>query len=136
MNAEPTVLSAEADWHESGVDIAMRTELEFPGGIPASLESSMSDALPGKRNAVLTVFGERGVLIAKNPVAPHDGHELVVETADGRRVETVAGKTTYFHQLQHVVAVIAGEARPITGGSDAVNTMRVLDEVYRQAGRE
>ncbi len=135
-NAEPTVLSAEADWHESGVDVAMRAELEFPGGIRASLESSMSEALPGKRDAVLTVFGARGVLTAENPVAPHDGHELRVETADGRRVETVDGGTTYFHQLRHVVSVIAGDARPITGGSDAINTMRVLDEVYRKAGRE
>ena len=136
MDAEPTVLSAEADWHESGVDVAMRTELEFPGGISASLGSSMSEALPNKRDAVLTVFGDRGVLTAENPVAPHDGHELVVEAASGRRVETVAGKTTYFHQLQHVVSVLLGDARPITGGSDAINTMRVLDEVYRQAGRE
>ena len=109
---------------------------ELAEQVAASIESSMSEALPNKRDAVLTVFGERGVLTAENPVAPHDGHELAVETADGRRVETVAGKTTYFHQLQHVASVITGDARPITGGSDAVNTMRVLDEVYRKAGRE
>ena len=78
---------------------------------------------PKKREAVLTVIGEKGILTAENPVAPHDGHELLVETTDGRRVETVAGKTTYFHQLQHAVAVIAGDARPITGGSDAVRIL-------------
>ena len=135
MNTEPEVLSARADWHESGVDTAMSAELEFPGGVPAQLESSMSETLPKGGDAVLKVFGKLGTLTAKNPLAPHAGHELIIEVDNDRRVEDVKGNATYFHQLQHVVSVVRGETTPFTGGADAVNNMRVLDEVYRHAGR-
>ena len=133
MGSEPRLLSAEADWHESGVDVAMVTELEFAGGVKAQLRCSMSEALPDKLDAELAVFGDGGKLIVQNPLAPHIGHELLVETADARRIEEIAGGTTYFHQLEHVMAVIAGVAKPVTGGADAINTMRVLDAVYQCA---
>lgn len=133
MNSEPAVLTAKADWHESGVDIAMATELEFAGGVKAKLRCSMSEELPDRLDAQLVVTGDRGALTVQNPLAPHVGHDLVVETDKDRRAEQIAGETTYFHQLQHVASLLAGGAVPITGGDDAVNTMRVLDGIYRQA---
>ena len=46
------------------------------------------------------------------------------------------GETTYDHQLAHVMDVLAGRAKPLTGGADAVANMRVIDAIYRAAGLE
>lgn len=134
MNEEPSVLSSEAEWHETGVDLSMTSELEFSGGVKARIRSSMSTSLPDKLDAALAIFGERGKLLVRNPLAPHVGHELLLEIGEDRRAEQIAGQTTYFHQLQHVISVLAGNEFPITGGADAVNNMRVLDDIYRKAG--
>jgi hypothetical protein len=94
----------------------------------------MSDKLPEGLDAGLVVTGERGTMTVINPVAPHMGHELILETADGNNSEDVAGETTYAHQLRHIIDVLHGKSEPLTGGSDAIATMRVLDDVYRLAG--
>jgi len=134
MGAEPEVLSAKAVWHESGVDIAMRAELEFPDGVRASISSAMSEQLPPSRDVILVVKGDSGELSVDNPVAPHNGHVLDVTTSAGHYTEEVAGGTTYFHQLQHVAAVLRGDAAAVTGGEDAVGNMRALDSIYWLAG--
>jgi len=46
----------------------------------------------------------------------------------------VAGDTTFAHQLRHVIDVLCGKVKPLTGGSDAIAQMRVLDAIYRAAG--
>ena len=84
--------------------------------------------------AGLVIRGEQGVIRVSNPLAPHRGNEIAVETADGTSSEEVAGDTTYAYQLRHVVDVLQGRAEPLTGGSDAVAGMQVLDEIYRVAG--
>ena len=65
---------------------------------------------------------------------PYRGHTIEIRTREGLRTETIPGETTYDHQLAHVVDVLAGRARPLTGGEDAVANMRVIDAVYRAAG--
>jgi predicted dehydrogenase len=134
MGAEPEVLSASAARHESGVDVEMEAVLEFPGGVRAQLRASMSEELPEGLDAGLTITGERGTLRVINPVAPHTGHELILETADGSSTEEVTGETTYAHQLRHVIDVLHGDAEPLTGGSDAIATMHVLDRIYELSG--
>ncbi len=134
MGAEPEVLSAAATRHESGVDVAMKAVLEFEGGIRAQLHSSMSRDLPAGLDAGLLIEGDAGTLEVINPIAPHKGHELILESPDGRSSEEVSGDTTYACQLRHVIAVLQGTAVPLTGGSDAIATMRVLDGIYRFAG--
>lgn len=134
MAAEPDVKSSEATWHESGVDIAMRAELGFDGGATAVVSSAMDERLPAGRDAVLDIKGETGRLTVDNPAAPHTGHELRIVSQDESTTETVAGNSTYWHQLRHVIAVLDGREAPLTGGTDAIANMRVLDEIYRQAG--
>ena len=134
MAAEPEVVSATATRHATGVDVGMHAVLEFPGGARARLSSSMAGDLPDGLDAELVVTGDHGRLTVVNPVAPHMGHELLVETPDGTLREEVAGGTTYHHQLLHVLDVLEGNAQPLTGGSDAVASMRVLDRIYRLSG--
>lgn len=128
---EPEVVSAQARWHESGVDVAMEAELEFPGGVAARVSSSMSEDLPEGLDAKLHIAGERGELTLINPLAPHIGHELQIREGNEERTETIDGESTYHHQLRHVMDVLSGAATPITGGADAIANMRVLDAIYR-----
>ena len=134
VGREPEVSTAVARRHASGVDVAMTAVLDFPGGVRAELRTSMSEDLPDGLDAGLVIVGERGTLEVVNPVAPHLGHTLTLETADGASTEEVVGDTTYVHQLRHVVDVLRGAAEPLTGGPDAVATMQVLDSIYRRAG--
>jgi predicted dehydrogenase len=134
MGTEPEVLSAAAIRHESGVDVEMVAVLEFPGGVTAEVRASMSEDLAEGLDAALEISGERGKLTVVNPIAPHMGHELVIEAAGGTSREEVAGETTFAYQLRHVIGVLQGTVEPLTGGRDAVATMRVLDAIYRAAG--
>jgi predicted dehydrogenase len=134
MGTEPEVLSASATRHDTGVDVAMQAVLGFPDGVRARVSSSMSEELPDGLDARLVITGERGTLSVINPIAPHMGHELILETPQGTTREELAGQTTYYHQLQHLLDVLQGEASPLTGGSDAVANMRVLDRIYRLSG--
>ncbi|MEL7448684.1 MAG: Gfo/Idh/MocA family oxidoreductase [Pseudomonadota bacterium] len=130
---EPRVVSARADWHDSGVDTAMEAQLEFPSGITATLSCSMAEDLPDGLDTVLTVTGERGTLEVNNPLVPHIGHELTVKTELGLSSETADKKSTYHYQLLHVADVLENDAKQLTGGADAVENMRVLDAVYSAA---
>ena len=108
--------------------------LEFPGGVKAEISTSMVDELPPELHAELVVTGDKGKLAVVNPLSPHGGHELIVQTRDGQRSEELPGETTYHHQLRHVVSVLTGDAQPLTGGADAIANMRIIDAVYRAAG--
>ncbi|MDJ0749460.1 MAG: Gfo/Idh/MocA family oxidoreductase [Woeseiaceae bacterium] len=130
---EPDVVSANADWHESGVDVAMEAELQFPLGATASVSCSMSENLPDKLDANLTVTGEEGTLAVDNPLAPHIGHELTLETDRGVVSEQFGSESTYHYQLRHTVDVIENGATQLTGGADAIGNMRVIDAIYRVA---
>jgi predicted dehydrogenase len=134
MRVEPEVLSAAAVRHETGVDVAMQALLGFPGGVRAELRSSMAEGPDEGLDAGLEITGERGKVTVVNPIAPHMGHELIIEAAGGTSREKVAGDTTFAHQLRHVIGVLQGTVEPLTGGGDAVAGMRVLDAVYRAAG--
>jgi predicted dehydrogenase len=58
-----------------------------------------------------------------------------LETRDGITQETVAGDTTYTCQLRAFVEQIRGEMTFPTDGAEGVMNMRIIDAVYRAAGR-
>jgi predicted dehydrogenase len=131
---EPTIVSASARCITPGVDIAAQAELAFTSGPTATLKCSMQpdDGVLFRR---LRVEGDKGVLEFDNPVSPHAGATLSIESDAPSLPEIVSGGDTTFHyQLRHVQAVIEGRIAPLTGGEDAVNNMRALDAVYRAAG--
>jgi predicted dehydrogenase len=131
---EPTVVSARARCSVPGVDIAAEAELAFTSGPTATLKCSMQpdDGVLFRR---LRVEGDLGVLEIDNPVSPHAGATLSIESDAPSLPHIVSGgETTFHYQLRHVQAVIEGRVAPLTGGEDAVNNMRALDDVYRAAG--
>ncbi|MEM1439184.1 MAG: Gfo/Idh/MocA family oxidoreductase [Pseudomonadota bacterium] len=133
VGEEPDVASAVGEWHEAGVDVAMSADLAFPGGARARVQCSMAGASPGPLDNRLQVTGDLGTLTVNNLIAPHLGHELRLETDEGVVTETLSTRPTYHYQLQHVIGVIEGSAPQVTGGDDAINTMRLINAVYRKA---
>jgi predicted dehydrogenase len=132
---EPTIVKAWARCGVPGVDLDVDAELAFTSGPTARLRCSMQPA-DGLLYRRLRVEGDRGLLEIENPVSPHAGATLSIEaeTNSSPPEITSGGDTTFHYQLRHVLEVIAGRARPLTGGEDAVNNMRALDAVYRAAG--
>ncbi len=131
---EPTVVSARARCVTPGVDIAIEAQMAFTSGPTASLQCSMQPE-DGKLLRRLRVQGDKGVLEIDNPVSPHAGATLSIESDVPSLPQIVSGGETTFHfQLRHVLEVIEGRVQPLTGGEDAINNMRAIDSIYRAAG--
>ena len=129
IGSEPTLVSASAVL-ERGVDVETRADLRF-GAVPATMACAMSAVTPAAR---LTLTGARGTLDIINFLAPQMGCLFTV-TVDGvTRQEDTAGPSTYEAQLAHVADVLLNGAAPLTGGTDAVANMTVIDAV-RAASR-
>jgi predicted dehydrogenase len=129
IGAEPQVRSARAVM-ERGVDDEMDAELVFPGGVAATLRTAMRRP----RRDVLTLTGEKGSLVIDRFAAPQMGGRLVLTTGEGRREWAAEGPGSYDAQLAHVMAVLRGEAEPLTGGDDAVANMAVIDALRLAVG--
>lgn len=129
---EPEVERVEVVEGGPGIDLSMEAILRFDDGAEARVVTSMA---PDTRfEARLEVSGVDGTVSVDNPLAPHLGHRLVIDTSEGQTSETVDGEATYVHQLRaFVAAVLDGEVLP-TGGVDAVATMRIIEDCYAQAG--
>jgi predicted dehydrogenase len=128
----PRVKVAKAQVGPPKVDVAMETELDLGDGIEARMVCSM--ATDSRIEAVFAARGERGELRVTNPVAPHIGHQLSMRIGGEENKETVAGETSYTHQLRAFAAAVRGAGAFPTDGADGVINMRVIDEVYRAAG--
>jgi predicted dehydrogenase len=128
----PSVVSASAKLRDPRIDRAMTAELRFPSGHTGRIECSMWSSSLLKVSA--KVIGSRGSLAVLNPLAPQAYHRLSVRTGDARRTEKFPRRTSYAYQLDaFAAAVLRGE--PVkTSAADAVETMTVIDEIYRAAG--
>ena len=128
----PRVIRARAETGPKNIDIAMDVDLELAGGVTARMSCAMKKDTAFR--ALFMARGERGELRVTNPVAPHRGHQLTVKTGAGEKNETVAGDTTFTHQLRAFVKAVRGEAKFPTDGAEGIINMRVIDDVYRAAG--
>ncbi|MCU1480261.1 MAG: putative dehydrogenase [Subtercola sp.] len=132
LGEEPAVTSAEATLNPLGADLTMDARLLFPSGVVAQVTSSMAEGVG--LNSSLDVEGSLGRLHVDNLVFPSAGHSITL-TLDGLDyVSTVAGLTTYDHQLAAVVdALASGDSLP-TEGADPVANMHLIDSIYAAAG--
>jgi len=130
--AEPRVLSAEAVCERDGVDLSMKAQLGFPGGVKAKIQTSMAPGVT--RQTFLRAECADGSIEMTNPVHPQLGHEITIHHMGKTRIESVPSTTTYDHQLAHVLNVMRGRAAPLTGGADAVGNMSAIDAIYVAAG--
>jgi predicted dehydrogenase len=131
---EPSVVRASARCATGGVDLDLEAELAFTSGPTATLKCSMQPE-DGALFRRLRVQGDAGTLELDNPVSPHAGATLTIESANSPMPQIISGGDTTFHyQLRHVIQVIEGRVQPLTGGEDAIGNMRAIDAIYRAAG--
>jgi predicted dehydrogenase len=131
LGEEPVIRAASGTF-EGRVDTLITAELDFPGGAGASVETAMiTDAI----SATLTLEGDLGRLEITPFIAPQRRGRLTI-TIDGQTtVHEASGPTSYEAQLIHLGDVLSGRATPLTGGSDSVANMTVIDAIYAAAGR-
>jgi predicted dehydrogenase len=134
VGADPEVVSAVADAPVPGVDATLTAELRWASGVTGMITSTMERAEPGV-SIWLRVVGERGTMLATNPLAPqHGGATITVESADGVQTIDADTSSTYFHQLVAIRdAIVDGAPFPSTA-DDGVRTMEIIDACYVAAG--
>jgi predicted dehydrogenase len=131
IGEEPAVRSASGEF-EGRVDVNIAAELDFPGGARGQVACAMvTDAI----RATLTLEGERGRMEIVNFLAPQMGCRFTTTIGGDTTECPTEGPTTYQAQLVHLGEVLAGRAKPLTGGEDAVANMAVIDAIYAAAGR-
>jgi predicted dehydrogenase len=129
---EPEVVSAAAKLKSPTIDRAMSAQFRFAGGARGQLECSMWSRRVLEMSAKVT--GDRGQMRVFNFVAPQFYHRLSLNI-DGRKThERVRGEATYTTQLRRFAAAVLHGEPTLTPASDAVTTMRLIDEVYTAAG--
>jgi predicted dehydrogenase len=132
LSQEPAVVEADAILAPNGCDEEMRAQLRFPGGVSAKVEACMT---PGwKYHARFKIEGERGAVIAENSLLPHLGHSIIEQFDEKMRQYTVAGETTFDHQLEAFISALATGATLPTEGQDSIGNMRTIDAIYAKAG--
>lgn len=131
IKQEPKVLEATCEQYSPGIDTAMEAKLEFPSGVVATMQCSMAPHPSFPVGSYIYIEGDGGYIKVDNPIAPHNGHRLQAKLANGTEIdEIVEGKTTYWHQLKAFVDIVQDKQPLITGGIDAIENMRVIDDIY------
>jgi len=99
LGEEPeVVVAATGTKTQLGVDERITATLQFPGGTLADVTCGMAKGTPFK--ALLAIDCEHGTVEVENPVLAHRGHSIRERLSGGYRQHTVAGGTSYDHQLQ------------------------------------
>ena len=133
MGSEPIVAHAEATDAGDGVDATMTADLRFPNDVRARVHCSMADDAPFSSR--LSIRGRDGSLEVTNPVVPHQGNCLRLETNEGVLTEEIKGESTYHYQLDAFLGAIAGnDSAAPTRGCDAIGNMKTIDAIYAAAG--
>ncbi|MDJ0919883.1 MAG: Gfo/Idh/MocA family oxidoreductase [Henriciella sp.] len=129
ITGEPaTVLQANCQTLGYQVDVASSAVLRFPSGCVAVINCSMDEALPDRLDAGLTIVAENGWIEVDNPLQPEFGSRMM-GVINGDRFEQSCTGTTFTYQLDHALAQIRGERAALTGGTDSIENMRVLDAI-------
>lgn len=128
----PSVVSATAKLRSPGIDRAMTAELRFPSGHTGRVTCSMWSSSLLRISA--KVVGSKGSLSVLNPVMPQAYHRFSVRVGGHRRTEKFPHRASYDYQLDAFAAAVLEGAPVKTSAADAVETMTVIDEIYRAAG--
>ena len=126
---EPIVVSA-AQQRIAGVDASTAATLAFPGVAKATLHCSMVSPHKAK---TLRIIGAEGVIALSNFVVPHTGSAFILEAPGVSVRRELGGPSTFEAQLDHVLAVLRGDAAPLTGGDDAVANATVIANIRELA---
>jgi xylose dehydrogenase (NAD/NADP) len=133
MDAEPTHVQGQAEYHSGGVDLHFVGTLRFPGGGLATLEASFISAL----QQTYTVLGSAGAI-----ELPHDAFvpwekeaTYTVRRSDEEEgnQHTVPGADEYQLMVEHFADAILGKTTLAFSPQESVRNMRVLDALAEAA---
>lgn len=131
---EPRVTRAAAIEGNPRIDLFIEAELDFGGGLTATISSDMREGI--ERMNYFEVEGAGGVVRFENPVHPYRGCTIttpdgITTDADHPRWQSV---TTYDAQLAHLLASLGMGMPPLTDATSAVKQMQAIDDIYAAAG--
>ncbi len=133
VGQQPSVTNAIASRVAAGVDRSMDISLAFDNGVTGSASCSMHLAQFYKAKAI--ICGSTGSISINNFLHPWMFHKVRLESNRRKwRGKAKGGESTFFYQLEHTLGVLAGKWPALTGGSDAIENMQIIEEAYRQAG--
>jgi predicted dehydrogenase len=125
---EPTVVAASQILEPDGADRRTQATLRCPSGLVGNLITDM-DPPHGERRALVKVVGSRGKLTLINPIAPHYGHDLILNVNGEETHETFSKRPTFAYQLDGVVDAILSGAPVVTEGRDIIGNMAVMEAI-------
>ena len=128
----PTGLAASAVMTDSGVDSSFSGWLDFGDGLTASFECSFDT--PERQQ--LEVVGTEAALTMERTFTPGvDDADLSLLFRDGRREPVEApGGDPYLGMVEHVAAVIRGDAERGRTPADAIEVAELIDRLKVVAG--
>ena len=133
MGEEPRVQSASAKKSSPTIDRFMEADLEFPSGATGHIRCSLW-GWP-LVSFFAKVVGSLGTIEVVNPVVPHIlYHQLKIDSPTVKGIERFWGQSTYDCQLQRFVAGIQHGSEIVTNSTDAVLNMKIIDDIYVNAG--
>jgi len=80
------------------------------------------------------LIGTTGEAVITDFVNPHNDDRLIVTTKDGTRTEHHGRRSSYTYQLEAFTAAIRTGIPARTDATDAVRTMRLIDQCYEVIG--
>jgi len=128
VGTEPTGIVATGTIGSSGVDITSCTTLLFEGGITAVAYCSFEDF----RRSEYTVLGENGVIRVPFPFNYEGTAEIIIETADSIKKETIECPHNYMLEVEQFGRVIADGEKPFVSPAFTLGNAVVIDEILRQ----
>ncbi len=133
LSEEPTAVSAQADYSESGVDVNFAGTLRFASSALAVVECSFTAAL----QQTFSVIGWDGAI-----ELPHDAFIPWEKDAtfilrrvhdEQGQIVTVPGADEYQLMIEHFADAVQGHAQPTISPGDSINQMRILDALAHAA---
>jgi predicted dehydrogenase len=132
---EPAVVRAvgsEIPGHP-GIDAWVAADLEFPNGLPAHIESSMTH---GIWDFSLRIIGSDGEAYAPEFIRPQLDDRIIITRGTEQTTEHLGSRTSYTYMLEAFTALIRQGVPMRTDADDAVLTMELIDSIYEAAGME
>lgn len=130
--SEPRVLDARARRNPLGADETIEARLLFPGDVQGRLYASFGPE--DRQGNYLLIEGTLGEVRVDNLIAPHLGHSVTLSLrGKPPRTFTVAGRTSYDHQLEVLIEGLAAGSAPSDDGADIVANAAAIDSIYAVA---
>jgi predicted dehydrogenase len=127
--SEPRVLDARAGRNPLGADETIEARLLFPGDVEGHLYASFGPE--DRQGNGLVVEGTLGTVRIDNLIAPHLGHSVTLNVrGEPARTFTIAGRTSYDHQLEVLLDSLAAESPVATDGADIAGNAAAIDSIY------